>query len=117
MKEIITVHCSIFKAEMWKESIEADILWVFYIICWISEPYKYSFKASLNSPSFSAPYTTYLHKPQNVFVDSSCSLGEIVRLVKHCLFQYIIIKLVPEGEQTSADSYDVNSPYSVIVLL
>lgn len=57
VKEIITAHCSIFKAELWKESIKADILWVLYIICWISEPYRYSFKAPLNSPSFSAPYT------------------------------------------------------------
>lgn len=52
-------------------------------------------------------------------MDSSCSLGEALRLVKCCLLQYIIIKLAPKGEETSAvevDSYEINSLYSVYAI-
>lgn len=53
-------------------------------------------------------------------MDSLCSLGEALRrLVKRYLLQYIITKLAPMGEETSAievDNYQINRLYSVYAI-
>lgn len=71
----------------------------------------------IKQPYFTASYATCLYTPWHLFMDSSCSLGEALRrLLKHYVLQYIIIKLAPKGEETSAvevDNYKTNSLYSV----
>lgn len=55
-------------------------------------------------------------EPWGWFTDSLCCLGGALRLEKHYLLQYIVIKLAPEGEETAAaevDGCEIKSLYSV----
>lgn len=110
MEDIITMHCSIFRAGSWEKSIRADKLWIFDIICRISEPLRCRFEVSLNNPILQH------REPWSWFSDSLCYLGGALTLAKHYLLHYIVIKLAPEGEETAAievDSCEIKSLYSV----
>lgn len=51
MEERNTMRCSIFRAGSWTKRIRADKLWIFDIICRISERFRCRFEVSLDNPT------------------------------------------------------------------
>lgn len=114
MEERNTMRCSIFRAGSWTKRIRADKLWIFDIICRISERFRCRFEVSLDNP------TLQHHEHQSLFIDSLGCLGGALRLVKHYLFPYIVIKLAPEGEETAAvevDGCEINTKFYIQCVL